>query len=280
MQHGISASSFELNKTLSSGGMMRTNSPAFFDMDFGKAVLSFPGVDVASLLASERRNFEAFMRASRCIADGTLLLAKRQVDIVGQAMEGVSAAIDQLTKSDAPDVRLAKFTELAGVSGGKALTNAHELSDLGVRTITQTCIVINRRVLEAVEEFHEFAFNVAKSSGETREALNSSAVPPNTLEIAPVSAPASLEAADASELAVPEAEPGTAWLAGATAPTRSAQPPFDAAAGEPANAAVSNEANVDVPPTPKQAIEPGERLATKSIPSAKHRGKKLPKRGP
>jgi hypothetical protein len=248
--------------------------PALFDSDFGKAVRS--GFDMESVLASQRRNIEAFVRASQCIADGTLRLAKRQVEIVGQAIERSSAALDELTKPDTPDVRLVKFAELAGVTSGKALTNAHELSDMSVGTITQTCVVINRRVLEAVKEFHEFAVNVAESP---REIGADGAV---------LNEEVAVEITDSAEDAI------------ATVP--SSQPPFGTAQAPPENAVEAKEANVEVrsgreanqeseqptpetaasqgamPASPKRAIEPSEPLAPKSIPNAKRRGKKVPER--
>jgi len=85
--------------------MTMNNGKSFFDMDVGKmfAGFSFPSFDVESILASQRKNLEALTHANQLAVEGVQALAKRQVEIVGHAMEEASAVLRELTQSGTPE---------------------------------------------------------------------------------------------------------------------------------------------------------------------------------
>src|SRR5665213_397026 len=110
------------------------NGKSYFDLDVGKAFagFSFPGFDVDSILAAQRKNLEAFTQANQFAVEGIQALAKRQVEIVSAAIEEASTALRDLTAPGAPEEMIAKTNE-------------------------QTFGVLNRRFTEGFEELKTFA---------------------------------------------------------------------------------------------------------------------------
>jgi phasin family protein len=134
------------------------NGKTFFDMDVGKAfaAFNFPGFDVETILASQRKNFEAFTQANQLAVEGVQALAKRQVEIATAAIEEAQAALKDLTVPGAAEEKLAKNAELAKASYDKALAATRELSDLIAKTSGDAFGVLNKRFTESFEEFKSF----------------------------------------------------------------------------------------------------------------------------
>ncbi|HXE16520.1 MAG TPA: phasin family protein [Stellaceae bacterium] len=135
------------------------NGKTFFDYDVGKtfAGFNFPGFDVDSLIAAQRKNFEAFTQANQLAVEGVQALVKRQVEIVTAAIEEASTALKELTVPGGAEEKLAKNTELAKASYEKALAASRELATLVTKTGDEAFGVLNRRFTESFDEIKNFA---------------------------------------------------------------------------------------------------------------------------
>ena len=135
------------------------NGKTFFDYDVGKAFagFNFPGFDVDSLIAAQRKNFEAFTQANQLAVEGVQALVKRQVEIVTAAIEEASTALKDLTVPGGAEEKLAKNTELAKASYEKALAASRELATLVTKTGDEAFGVLNRRFTESFDEIKNFA---------------------------------------------------------------------------------------------------------------------------
>ena len=135
------------------------NGKTFFDYDVGKtfAGFNFPGFDVDSLIAAQRKNFEAFTQANQLAVEGVQALVKRQVEIVTAAIEEASTALKDLTVPGGAEEKLAKNTELAKASYEKALAASRELATLVTKTGDEAFGVLNRRFTESFDEIKNFA---------------------------------------------------------------------------------------------------------------------------
>ena len=135
------------------------NGKSFFDMDVSKAFagLTFPGFDVESFLASQRKNLEAFTQANQLAVEGVQALARRQVEIIRQTLEEASAALREVTAPGAPDEKLVKNAEFAKSAFEKGLAASRELADLVAKTNHDAFEVINKRVTEGFEEIRDYA---------------------------------------------------------------------------------------------------------------------------
>jgi phasin family protein len=138
---------------------MTTNGKqSLFDMDLGKAFagFTFPGFDVESLVAAQRKNLEAFTQASQLAVEGAQAVARRQAELARQAMDDASATLRDWTQPVAPEEQVAKNVELAKHAFEKGITNAREMAELVAKANTEAFSVIQKRVAESFEEIRGF----------------------------------------------------------------------------------------------------------------------------
>jgi phasin family protein len=139
---------------------MTTNGKqTFLDLDVGKAFagFNFPGLDVDSLVAAQRKNLEAFTQANQLAVEGVQAVARRQVEIAREAVDEASSLLREWTQPGAPEERLAKNAEFAKQAFEKGVANARELAELFAKANTEAFNVIQKRVTEGFEELREYA---------------------------------------------------------------------------------------------------------------------------
>jgi len=138
---------------------MTTNGKhTLFDMDLGKAFagFSFPGLDMESLLAAQRKNLEAFTQANQLAVEGAQAIARRQVELARQAMDEASAALREWTQPGAPEEQVAKNVEMVKHAFEKGVANARELAELVTKANSEAFGVIHKRVAESFEEIRDY----------------------------------------------------------------------------------------------------------------------------
>ncbi|MFO1127901.1 MAG: phasin family protein [Rhodospirillales bacterium] len=127
-----------------------------------KLVQSFqvPGIDVQSLVDSQKKNIEAVTSANRAVVEGLQAVAKRQAEILQETMNEASKAIDTLSKAGSPRDVAATQADLAKTAFERALSNMRELADL-VNSANQTATnTINARISASLEEIKDLALKV------------------------------------------------------------------------------------------------------------------------
>jgi phasin family protein len=131
----------------------------FLDMDVGKAFagFNFPGLDLESLVAAQRRNLEAFTQANQLAVEGFQAVARRQVELARQSVDEASALLREWTQPSAPEERVAKNVELAKQAFEKSIANVRELGELVTKANAEALSVINKRVSEGFEEIRDYA---------------------------------------------------------------------------------------------------------------------------
>ena len=132
---------------------------SFLDYDMTKAFAGFaiPGFNVEAMMASQRKNVEAFTQANQLAMEGAQALARRQVEIARDALEEASALFRELSQPGAPQEKLVKNTELAKTSFEKGLATAKELTELVTKANTEAFNVLTKRVTESFEEMRDVA---------------------------------------------------------------------------------------------------------------------------
>jgi phasin family protein len=140
------------------GAMTPNGKHPLFDMDFGKAFagLAFPGFDVESLAAAQRKNLEAFTQANQLAVEGAQAVARRQVELARQAMDEASAVMREWTQPVAPEEQVAKNVELAKHAFEKGVANARELTELVTKANADAFDVIHKRIAEGFEEIRDY----------------------------------------------------------------------------------------------------------------------------
>ena len=131
----------------------------FLDTDFSKAFAGFtlPGFDVEAVLASQRKNIEALTQANQLAAEGVQAVARRQAEIVREAIDEASTVLRDIAQPAAPEERIAKHAELLKQTFERGLANTRELALMLAKANTEAFDVVAKRVAAGFEEIRDEA---------------------------------------------------------------------------------------------------------------------------
>jgi phasin family protein len=114
--------------------------------DFGKLVsrLKLPGIDVAAIIESQRKDMEALAEANRQAYEGIKALAERRNEILKAALVEWQDAMKDATGKDA----LSKGAERARQGVKQAIENFRELAEMEAETRRKAWKVLQDRFQE------------------------------------------------------------------------------------------------------------------------------------
>lgn len=123
-------------------------------MDFTKIAGQFkvPNLDAHALMEIQRKNIEAVTAANRIALEGAQALTRRQAEILRQAWDESTAAVQELTSAGKPEDKLAKQTELAKHGFEVSVANARELAEMSAKSNSEALELINKRIAELLDE--------------------------------------------------------------------------------------------------------------------------------
>lgn len=138
---------------------MMNGKQGFLDMDVGKAFagFAFPGFDVESLMATQRKNLEALTQANQLAVEGVQAVARRQAEIARETIDEASSLMREFSQPSAPEERIAKNVEAAKHAFEKGIANAREITALVTKANAEAFDVITKRVTESLDEIREQA---------------------------------------------------------------------------------------------------------------------------
>lgn len=118
---------------------------------------NMPGVDMDSIVTSQKKNLEALTSANRVVIEGIQSVAKRQAEILQETMNEATKALDTLTKASSPQDIAAQQADLAKNAFERALGNMRELADMVTKANQQAADTINSRISATLGEIKELA---------------------------------------------------------------------------------------------------------------------------
>jgi phasin family protein len=126
----------------------------FFENDFTKIFSEFkvPGLDMQSLVATQRRNIEAVQTANQLAIEGVQAVVRRQSEIMRQMVEESSTVLRDMMATGAPEQKIAQQTELVKTAFEKALGNLRELTEMVAKSNTEAADVLTKRIGESLTE--------------------------------------------------------------------------------------------------------------------------------
>ena len=126
----------------------------FFDVDFSKVLgeIKMPGVDVESILATQRKNIEAVTAANQLAIEGLQAVLRRQAEILRQSLEAAGTAATEVISAGTPEEKATKQAELLKTAFEKSLSNVRELAEMVAKSNTEAADVLAKRVSESLEE--------------------------------------------------------------------------------------------------------------------------------
>ncbi|HXP97228.1 MAG TPA: phasin family protein [Telmatospirillum sp.] len=125
-----------------------------FDFDISKFIGDFkvPGLDVESLVASQRKNIEALTQANKLAFEGVQAVFKRQVEILRQTLEESSTVAKELVEVGTPQEKAIRQTELAKDAFERALSNSRELAEIIAKSNSEAFELLNKRFTQVLDE--------------------------------------------------------------------------------------------------------------------------------
>ncbi len=119
-----------------------------------------PGVDVDSIVASQRKNVEALTSANRTVFEGVQAIAKRQAEILQETMNETTKAVDSLSKAGSPGEAAAKQAELAKEAFERALSNMREVAEMASKANEEVASTVNARISATLDEVRDMAMKM------------------------------------------------------------------------------------------------------------------------
>lgn len=145
--------------------MMKDFDPTKMVDEFSKMLKQYklPGVDLDSLIASQKKNVEALTSANKVAFEGLQAVAKRQTEILQETMNEASKAIDVLAKAGSPQEVAAKQAELAKDAFERALSNMRELAEMVAKANQEATNTINTRISATLDEIKDMALKMKQA---------------------------------------------------------------------------------------------------------------------
>jgi len=131
-----------------------TNNPF---ADVGRMIQQFkvPGLDMAPIIESRRKDMEALVDANKATYDAMQALARKQTEILTQAMQGIQDSAKALAAGGAGGTGAtdpAKQTELVRDAYQKALADMKELAEMARKSQIDAMAIITQRATQSLEE--------------------------------------------------------------------------------------------------------------------------------
>ncbi len=123
---------------------------------------NMPNLDVSGLMTSQRKNMEAISQANKVALEGMQAVARRQAEIMREAMEEVSK-VGQLMGTGAtnPQEMSSKQAELARENMERSMERMRELAEMVAKSNSEAFEVLQRRMSEALEEFKDMMTRIS-----------------------------------------------------------------------------------------------------------------------
>jgi phasin family protein len=146
---------------------MAKNEFPFMNMDFAKMMngdlakslqdLKFPSLNFEHAMAMQRKNMEALTVANQLAAEGFQTVAKRQAEIIKESIEDFTGALKDLMAAGSPENNAAKQADVAKRTFERTIANMRELAELAAKSNAEAFEVINKRMVESIDELKEMA---------------------------------------------------------------------------------------------------------------------------
>ncbi|PWC39703.1 phasin family protein [Azospirillum sp. TSO35-2] len=134
--------------------MAKLSGNPFLEFDPSKLMgdLKMPGLDMESILASQRKNIEAVTAANQLAFEGLQAVLRRQAELLRNATEEASSYVNQVISAGTPEEKAAKQADLVKAAFEKSLSNIRELSELVAKSNTEAAEILAKRVSDSLDE--------------------------------------------------------------------------------------------------------------------------------
>lgn len=115
-----------------------------------------PGVDMDTVVASQKKNVEALVAANRTVVEGVQAVMKRQAEMMQEAMAEMTKAVETMSKSaTSPQALVGAQVDL--VKGGleRTFASLQEIAQMVSKSQTEASTKINARITSSLDELKQ-----------------------------------------------------------------------------------------------------------------------------
>lgn len=127
-----------------------------FDQGFWDR-FSVPGIDNNALMESQKKNFEALVKANQKAAQGYQNMMRRQGEIMAESMQAIQESVGDLMKANDGKDLPKKQAEMVEKTVGRALKHMKELAELAIDANSDAFKIMQERAKESIAEMQELA---------------------------------------------------------------------------------------------------------------------------
>jgi phasin family protein len=137
--------------------VMTVFDPSEMIEELGKAFSSaeLPGVDLGSVLETQRKNVEALTQANQRAFETAQAMLDRQMEMLKEALTEASGALSGGSAAKSPTEAAAKQGELLKQLMERALGNLREMTDFVTKANADALATIRKRVAESIKEIRK-----------------------------------------------------------------------------------------------------------------------------
>lgn len=131
--------------------------------DMYKAFSNFkaPSVDMSRMLATGRKNAEAFSAINQMMIEGMQTVTRRQTEMMQENVEGFLKATKDILTSNSPETNTQKQADFTRSMYENSVSSARELSEMISKSCMEAFDLINKRATQSIEEISRMAKSAA-----------------------------------------------------------------------------------------------------------------------
>jgi len=114
--------------------------------------LKIPPFDMTKIMEHHQKNLEAMTKSWQAVASGASEIASKQREIVQQAVQDVTAMVQEYKPGGSAQEIMAKQTEFAKKAMEAAIANTRDITELVQKSSAEAFKIVQDRMKESYEE--------------------------------------------------------------------------------------------------------------------------------
>jgi len=114
--------------------------------------LKIPSIDMTKIMEHHQKNLEAMSKSWQAVASGASEIASKQREIVQQAVQDVTAMVQEYKPGGSAQEIMAKQTEFAKKAMEAAIANTRDITELVQKSSAEAFKIVQDRMKESYEE--------------------------------------------------------------------------------------------------------------------------------
>jgi phasin family protein len=138
----------------------------FFEADFSKFMdmskmgdlsklmgdFKMPAPNYEAMMATQKRNIEAFTALGQAAFESMQALARRQAELVREGIQEATSTMNAVISSPSPEEKVIRQAEASKVAVEKCLANARDITETLTKCNYQAMETVSSRLSEGLEE--------------------------------------------------------------------------------------------------------------------------------